>query len=186
MPRLFTAIPMPEEIADQLDGLCHGLPAIRWADPGAFHLTLRFLGEVEQGTFVEIGVALAAISRPPFDLRLKGLGTFPPRGAPQTLWAGVEPSEALTALRRRIDRALDAIGVAPDRRRFVPHVTIGRFRALPPEARFGSWLGPRALFRSSSFPVSRFALFSSVLRPEGPLHCVEADYDFVTGVMERA
>jgi 2'-5' RNA ligase len=60
MPRLFVALTMPEEVADQLDRLCVGLPGIRWADPGQFHLTLRFIGEVENGTFYEIGEALAA------------------------------------------------------------------------------------------------------------------------------
>lgn len=186
MPRLFVAIPMPEEIAAQLDGLCVGLPGIRWTDSDAFHLTLRFMGEVEHGTFMEIGALLAEIVHRPFELRLKGLGTFPPRGDPQTLWVGVEANEELAALRRRVDRALSGIGLDPDRRKAVPHVTIGRFRAMPPEARFGSWLGPRTLFRSSAFSVSAFTLYSSVLRPEGSLRAVEAEYDFVRGVMERA
>lgn len=186
MPRLFIAIPMPDEVAAQLDRLCVGLPATRWTDPEQFHLTLRFIGEVEQGTFYEIGEALTAVSHPPIELRLKGLGQFPPRGAPQTLWAGMEAPEALTSLKRRIERALESVGLAPERRKFWPHVTLGRFRSPPPEDRFGSWLAGRSLFRSSAFPVSAFGLYSSLLRPEGPLHALEAEYDFVTGVMERA
>jgi RNA 2',3'-cyclic 3'-phosphodiesterase len=186
MPRLFVALPMPEEIAAELDRLRVGLPAVRWTDPERFHLTLRFIGEVETGTFHEIGAALAEVAHPPIELRLKGLGQFPPRGAPQTLWAGVEDAEALGALKRRVERALASVGIEPDRRKFAPHVTLGRFRGSPPESRFGSWLAGRSLFRSSAFPVSAFGLYSSVLRPEGPLHALEAEYDFVTGVMERA
>jgi 2'-5' RNA ligase len=186
MPRLFIAIPMPEEVAAQLERLCVGLPATRWTDPEQFHLTLRFIGEVPQGTFYEIGEALTAVSHIPIELRLKGLGQFPPRGAPQTLWTGVENPEALTPLKRRIVRALESAGLEPERRKFMPHVTLGRFRFPPPEDRFGSWLAGRALFRSSAFPVSAFGLYSSVLRPEGSLHALEAEYDFVTGVMERA
>jgi 2'-5' RNA ligase len=186
MPRLFVALTMPEEVADQLDRLCVGLPGIRWADPGQFHLTLRFIGEVENGTFYEIGEALAAVSHRPLEIRLKGLGQFPPRGGPHTLWAGVEDPEALTPLRRRVERALVEVGLEPERRKFTPHVTLGRFRSPPPEDRFGPWLAARSLFRSSAFPVSAFSLYSSLLRPEGSLHALEAEYDFVAGVMERA
>ena len=81
MPRLFVALDPPDEVKDALDRLCEGLPGIRWSDPSQFHLTLRFIGEVEQGTFYEIGEALANVSHAPFELALKGLGQFPPRGA---------------------------------------------------------------------------------------------------------
>lgn len=186
MPRLFVALTMPPEIAAELERLCVGLPATRWGDPEQFHLTLRFVGEVDHGTFMEIGAALGEVSHPPFALRLKGIGHFPPRGAPQALWAGIEDAAELGSLRRRVGRVLADLGLPRERRNFEPHVTLGRFRAPPPEGRFGSWLAGRALFRSSPFYVSSFALFSSQLRPEGPLHALEAEYDFVTGVMERA
>ena len=186
MPRLFVALTMPEEISAQLDRLCVGLPGMRWTDPEQFHLTLRFIGEVGNGTFYELGEALAGVSHPPIEIRLKGLGQFTNRGAPQTLWVGVENPDVLTPLRRRVERALVEAGIEPERRKFTPHVTIGRFRHPQPEDRFGSWLAGRALFRSSAFPVSGFELYSSVLRPEGSLYALEAEYDFVTGVMERA
>ena len=185
MPRLFVAVPMPEEIALELDRLGAGLPGVRWTDPTDYHLTLRFIGEVDHATFYEIGEALAGVSLAPFELSLKGLGTFPPRGLPHTLWAGVDTNESLVPLKRRIDRTLREIGLESERRNFVPHVTLGRIREPIPEARFGAWLTRRSLFRTASFPVSGFNLYSSLLRPEGALHHVEASYDFVTGVMER-
>ena len=186
MPRLFIALAMPDEIAGELDRLCVGLPGIRWTESEQFHLTLRFIGEVDHGTFLEIGAGLAAVERAPFELRLKGLGQFPPRGAPQTLWVGLEDAAPLASLRRRVERVLDEVGLPAERRKFAPHVTLGRFRLPPPESRFGSWFAGRALFRSSAFPVSGFELYSSQLRPEGSLHSLEAAYDFVRGVMERA
>jgi RNA 2',3'-cyclic 3'-phosphodiesterase len=186
MPRLFVALTMPEEIAAELDRLCVGLPGIRWTELAQFHLTLRFIGEVDHGVFLELGEALTGVSHPPFDLRLKGLGLFPPRGTPQTLWAGLESAEPLFSLRGRIERALGSVGLPAERRKFAPHVTLGRFRAPPPLERFGSWLAARSLFRSSAFPVSGFDLYSSQLRPEGSLYSLEAGYDFVRGVMERA
>lgn len=186
MPRLFVALTMHDEIAAELDRLCVGLPNIRWTESDQFHLTLRFIGEVDHGTFMELGEALASVSQPPFDLRLKDLGLFPPRGAPQTLWAGVEDTAGVAGLRGRVERVLGSVGVPPERRKFAPHVTLGRFRGPPPPDRFGSWLAARSLFRSSAFPVSGFDLYSSQLRPEGSLYSLEAGYDFVRGVMERA
>lgn len=187
MPRLFIALDLPEDVVAALDRLCEGLPGARWSDPEQFHLTLRFVGEVGQGLFYEIGEALASVRHPPFELALKGLGQFPPRGAPHTLWAGVDdPSGALPTLRRRIERALEEVGAEPERRKFTPHVTLGRFRVPPPEERLGSYLFRRNLFRTARFPVGSFALCSSRLRPDGSLHATEARYDFVAGVAERA
>jgi RNA 2',3'-cyclic 3'-phosphodiesterase len=185
MPRLFVAVDLPEEIADQALRLCTGLPAIRWTQPDQLHLTVRFIGEVPHDLFYEIGMALGEISLRPFELRLKGLGLFPPRGAPHTLWVGAEEDGCLSQLKRRVDRAIETAGVAPERRKFQAHVTLGRFREPPPEPRLGSWIAGRALFRSDPFLVSGFALYSSHLRPEGALYAREASYDFVSGVIER-
>ena len=186
MPRLFVALDPPDEVKDALDRLCEGLPGIRWSDPSQFHLTLRFIGEVEQGTFYEIGEALANVSHAPFELALKGLGQFPPRGAPHTLWVGIDdPAGALATLRRRIERTLGEVGLEPERRKFTPHVTLGRFRGPPTEERLASYLFRRNLFRSERFPVSSFGLYASQLRPEGSLYTLEAEYDFVAGVVER-
>lgn len=186
MPRLFIALDLPEEVSTALDRLCEGLPGVRWADSEQFHLTLRFIGEVGQGVFYEIGEELARVSHPPFELALKGLGQFPPRGAPHTLWVGVDdPGGALATLRRRIERVLADIGIEPERRKFTPHVTLGRFRSPPPEARLASYLFNRNLFRTQRFPVSSFGLYASLLRPGGAHYTLEADYDFVAGVAAR-
>jgi 2'-5' RNA ligase len=186
MPRLFIALDLPEDVVAALDRLCEGLPGVRWSDPGQFHLTVRFIGEVGQGTFYEIGEALAGVSHAPFELGLKGLGQFPPRGQPHTLWVGVDdPSGALGGLRRRIERVLEQVGLEPERRKFTPHVTLGRFRSPPPEPRLASYFFARNLFRTERFPVSSFGLYASQLRPEGSLYTLEASYDFVVGVAER-
>ncbi len=101
------------------------------------------------------------------------------------LWAGVDDAELLQPLRRRIDRVVDAAGLEREKRKFAPHVTLARFREPPPGDRLASWITRRSLFRTAPFPVSSFALYSSVLRPEGAEHVVEASYDFVTGHMVR-
>ena len=185
MPRLFIAIRLSEEAAFDLERLTRGLPAARWTDADDYHLTLRFVGEVEPATFYEIGETLADISLPPFDLTLKGIGQFPPRGPLKHLWAGVEPNEGLARLKRRIDRVVAAAGAPPEARKWVPHVTLGRFRSAPPEHRLASWLAARNLFKARPFPVSSFGLYSSHLGSYGADHVLEAEYDFVTGTMER-
>ncbi|GBD44512.1 RNA 2',3'-cyclic phosphodiesterase [bacterium HR40] len=185
MPRLFVAVRVPEEISEEMDRLCTGLPGVRWTEMEQFHLTLRFIGEVDHNTFYDIGEALMAVSAEPFELRLRGIGQFPPRGEPHTLWVGVEDAEPLLRLRRRIERALAEAGVEPEHRKFVPHVTLGRVKEPLPQERLGAFLRRTALFRSSPFPVSCFGLFSSRLRPEGAVHTLEAEYDFVAGTMER-
>lgn len=185
MPRLFIAIRPPEEVVDQLDALCQGLPGARWTEIDALHLTLRFVGEVDHATFYEIGENLAHITMPPFELRLRSLGQFPLRGPLRQLWVGCEPCVQLERLRRRVHRVVTEAGVATDGRKFVPHVTLARFRQPPPQPRLASYLSARNLFRSTAFAVSSYALYSSHLRAEGPLHLLEANYDFVRGLMER-
>ena len=185
MPRLFVALDPPDAAKRELETLTSGLhpPDVRWLPPEQWHLTLRFIGEVDGGALYDVGEALADVPGQPFELRLKGIGHFPPRGEPRVLWAGVEKSPELAALKRRIDRALrEAAGLPPDPRRFSPHVTIARFRQPPPPGRLGSYLMRHSLFRGEPFPVSGFRLYSSVLRPDGPVYAVEAEYDLVPGL----
>lgn len=185
MPRLFVAIAMPAEIADALDRLMHGFPDAHWADLDDLHLTLRFIGEVDHNTFHEIGEHLCDISLPPFDLELRGIGAFPPRGPLRQLWVGVADDPVLARLRRRIDRCAIEAGAELDRRKFVPHVTLARFRQPPPEPRLAAYLHRHSLFKLPPFPIDSFGLYSSLLRHDGAQHVLEASYNFVTGQMVR-
>lgn len=185
MPRLFVAIAMPPEVVDTLDLLEHGFPDARWTDLDDLHMTVRFIGDVDHSTFYEIGELLVGISLPPFDLELCGIGQFPPRGPLRQLWVGVSANPALQRLRRLIDRCLHEAGVQPERRKFVPHVTLARFPQPPPEPRLATYLQRHSLVRLRPFPVASFGLFSSVLRHRGAEHTLEADYNFVTGRMLR-
>lgn len=185
MPRIYVALDLPEDIVDQVERLCVGLPDIRWTDVDDLHITLRFIGEVDDPTYEEIGEALAHVTAPPFEIQLRGIGHFPPRGEPTTLWIGVAPCEGLNLLRRRVDRQLASLGVAPDQRKFQPHLTIARIRGGLPENRLGSFLKRLSLYRSEPFVVSGFTLYSSFLRTNGAVHTPEATYDFVQGIAER-
>ena len=119
--------------------------------------------------------ALADCTAAPFALRFKGVGFFPPRGLPRVVWAGVERSEPLQVLQRKIVTRLFQLGVEPDNRRFSPHLTLARLGDTPP-AKVGRWLEHNGLFAAEPFTVDRFLLYSSVLGRKGASHTVEQEY----------
>lgn len=175
MYRLFIAIDLPAEVREELGRMCCGLPGARWVDEGQIHLTLRFIGEVDGGRFREIVDGLAAVDSAPFPLALKGIGHFPPRGAPRVVWVGVERSEPLVRLRKRVERALEMVGVERERRKFSPHITLARLKGTP-ASRVGRYMEDFGLFRTEPFGVDSFALYSSTLSRKGAVHRVEAEY----------
>ena len=176
MHRLFVALDMPPAVNDSLIGLCQGVDGANWADSAPFHLTLRFIGDVDDGLLQDIQYALANINAPAFDLALKGVGYFPPRGPAKILWAGIEELPLLLRLRGQVAATLEAIGLEPERRKFAPHITLARFKRGPAAARLGEFLSTHALFRTEPFQVTQFHLYSSRLRPGGALHRIEASY----------
>ncbi len=173
--RLFVAIDPPDATQQQLAPLCCGLPDARWTDPEQLHLTLVFIGEVSGPVFLDIRETLDGITAPPFALRLKGVGFFPPRGLPRVVWAGVEHCEPLMALQRKITTRLFQLGVPLENRKYSPHLTLARLRQTPP-AKVGRYLEAHGLFACEPFPVERFRLYSSVLGRKGAVHTVERDY----------
>ena len=181
MHRLFVALDMPPQVNDRLIGLCQGVSGAKWADSAPFHLTLRFIGDTDDGLLQDIQFALAEIAAPAFDLALKGVGFFPPRGPAKILWAGIEEAPPLHRLRDQVVAALDALGLEPERRKFSPHITLARFKRGAAASRVAEFLALNALLKSAPFPVTQFHLYSSLLRPEGALHRIEASYPLLGG-----
>jgi RNA 2',3'-cyclic 3'-phosphodiesterase len=159
MPRLFTAIEIARDSALSLSLLRGGLPGARWIDPENFHLTLRFLGDIDARTADEAVAALDRIQRPAFRIALRGLGAFGSK-KPHSIYAGITPSPELDALQGDVDRALRRVGLAPDVRKFVPHVTLARLRNAKAEE-VAHYLSMRGGFATQPFTVTRFCLFSS-------------------------
>jgi len=152
VPRLFVAVDLPEEVRRELSSLCCGLPGARWLPPEQLHLTLRFIGEVDPETGRSVAEALDDVALTPFSLRLRGLGFFPPRGQPRVLWAGVERSEALSRLQRRVETVLTRAGLAPEGRKFMAHVTLARLFETP-ASRIGTYLAMNNLYAGTEFSV---------------------------------
>jgi len=159
MPRLFTALEVPREAALSLSLLRGGLPGARWVDVENYHITLRFIGDVEGHVADEIANALDRIRRPGFSLNLSGVGAFGSK-KPHTIWAGVSASPDLAALQGEIDRICQRLGVPSDPRKFMPHVTLARLRNASP-ADVARYLSARGNFSTQPFRVGRFVLMSS-------------------------
>ena len=130
-------------------------------------------------------LALALVQGWSFEVRLEGLGHFPPRGEPRVLWVGIEKNPDLKSLKRRIDRALADIGLPPETRKFAPHVTLARIRGPLSHDRLATYLMRHSLYRSERFPVSDFHLYSSWLKSYGAEHQIEASYELVPGLDQK-
>lgn len=175
MIRLFVGIGFDAELAERIAGLQRGLPGARWVEPRNLHLTLRFVGEVDEGLAEEIHHGLAALTEPPFALTLAGMGLFGDRRQAHTLWLGVERSEALSRLAARVDSAVIQAGAKPEPRRFNPHVTLARLKDAPP-ARIQDFIDASGHFREEHVAVDRFTLFRSTLGRQGAQYDGLADY----------
>ena len=173
--RLFVAIDLPAGIRDRLSLMSCGLPGARWVRTEQLHLTLRFIGEVDGAMFQAIREALAGVRGRSFAMQLAGVGYFPPRKRPRVVWVGIRENEDLVRLRNRIESSLVRAGLAPEQRKFSPHITLARLNRTP-VARVGRYLEEHGLFRSPEFRVQRFRLYSSVLGRGGATHCVEQEY----------
>ncbi len=179
MYRLFVAIDLPEDVKEGLAWMTGGMPGARWIAEEDFHLTLRFIGEVDGGVFDDLSNAFESIREEGFELQLKGLGHFPPRREPKVLWAGVEPSPQLQRLRDAVDRICTRYGVERDPRKFHPHVTLARLSGAS-IGRVTQFLADNAMYRSRTFPVTEFHLYSSTLHPAGATHHREHSYPLIT------
>src|ERR1700758_5374667 len=97
MPRLFTGLEIPAEIGHTLSNLRGGLPGARWVDPENYHVTLRFIGDIDGVAANEIASLLFRINRKPFEVALQGLTSFGGR-KPRAVVAAIEPSRPLIEL----------------------------------------------------------------------------------------
>lgn len=174
MHRLFVAIRPPEQVRSQLLHLMGGVAGARWLSDDQLHLTLRFIGEVDRHAARDVDATLSGVHHPRFSIAVNGLGAFDRRGEPVTLWAGVTPHEPLRALHKKVDQALVRVGVPPDRRAYMPHITIARLpRGAGP---LGSLLERSGGVATPPFAVGEFCLCESRLTPDGPVYTVAGRY----------
>jgi 2'-5' RNA ligase len=173
--RLFVGLALPWELQQRLAILGGGIPGARWVTSENLHLTLRFIGEAPAHRAEEIDLALSALRGKAFQLALAGVGTFTKAGRETQLWAGVERNPALEHLQTKIETALQRCGLDPERRRFIPHVTLARLDNAVP-AKIAGFVQANNLFRAEPIQVDNFVLFSSLLGKEASVYTPEVEY----------
>jgi RNA 2',3'-cyclic 3'-phosphodiesterase len=177
--RLFVAVEIDEAVRHALGDVVArfaeavaNVPGlqVRWVRVEQIHVTLRFLGDIADDRLPTVEAALAAVeSGPPFDLRLAGIGLFPPAGRPAVVWAGLEGAAPLVALQARIESQLRQTGIAAETRRYRPHITLGRVTSARAGARAALEEGQPEV-PPVSWPVDHFSLVQSHLSPRGARH----------------
>lgn len=174
MHRLFVAIRPPAAVRSILLGAMGGVSGARWQSEDQLHLTLRFIGEVDRHQAGDIHAALGGIHHSRFEISLNGIGAFERRGQAETVWAGVTPQEPLKSLHNKVDAALARVGVPPDERVYLPHITLARLKRA--SGHVGNLLEQSGGLSSPPFPVSDFALFESTLTPDGAIYAIVERY----------
>lgn len=177
MIRLFVGLALPEDCRAALARIGGGLPGARWIPPENFHITLRFIGEVEEPDAELIAESLSRLRFPPVTVRIAGLAIGGDAHRARTLWAEVERYPELVELQQRVESLVFGSGVLqpPESRRFRPHVTLARFSGVRPD-KLQEFLGAHALIACTPFEVDRVILYSSVLGRQGSRYTEEVAY----------
>lgn len=174
MPRLFVALPLSGAVTARLADLSEPSEGVRWVPPNRMHLTLRFLGPVDDAALPPLLEALDAVAAAPFSLHVRGPGVFPNARRPRVLWVGAGGA-ALPGLHEAVrDRLAPLFPDAPPAA-FHPHVTLARLK--PPAAAWArDFLHRHAGFDAGMSPVTAFHLYASTLRPGGPVYTPVASF----------
>jgi 2'-5' RNA ligase len=165
MHRLFIGLRPPAPIRAHLLGAMGGVPGARWQTDAQLHLTLRFIGEVERPLAEDIALALGHVHFPLVEAAIAGTGQFDSRGRPNAIWAGVRPHDALAQLHRKLDQAMVRLGLEPERRAYLPHITLARLHG--PSGIADRYLADHAGLTSPAFTFTHMTLFESTLGSEG-------------------
>lgn len=175
--RLFVAVDPPATLREQLTALYESIRGVTWTRPEQLHLTLRFLGDIDEALAPPVEEALARIQVQSFILPLAGIGSFPPRGPARVIWTGTGTGHPrLYQLRQQIDDALLGTGMPLDVRTFQPHVTLGRIKAEAPPGLVSQYLKRHKDFEAPPFRVESVRLYASVLQPNGAVHTLKREF----------
>lgn len=177
MIRLFTALSVPDEVAEALARRQTGLPGAGWRSADQLHITLAFYGEIDERRADDLSVELErAATGGPFELALSGVGAFGDGHRTHAIWAGVAVSERLSVLAGRCRSAAERAGISIERRDYRPHLTLAYLNAQADPARIGAWIADHNLLQSPPIRIDRFGLYSSVLTQGGSRYELEREY----------
>lgn len=172
--RAFIACDIPDSVLDRVAGIQEGLRKtdtdVSWTNVRGIHITLKFLGDIDEGGIEGIASIMkdAAAGRQPFEIAVRGCGSFPNLKAPRVIWLGIEdPAGGLKSLNQALDDGLKSLGFEPEEREFRPHLTLGRIKG--PKGREGISKAVSGLkdIEIGRLKIERMVLYKSVLRPTG-------------------
>jgi 2'-5' RNA ligase len=175
--RLFFAIDPPEALTQKMENLVQKFDTppnfVRWVRAGNMHITLKFLGEVDEAAIPSIVEAVrhAVAPFPPLKLVIEGLGVFPNHEQPQVVWFGVKgDTETLREMERALSTSLTALGFPPEDRPFIGHLTIGRVRSGNARGKIARLVRQYHRFYIGDTVASQVALYESRLTMEGSVY----------------
>lgn len=170
--RAFVAIPIDEPVRDELvravDPLKRAGADVRWVSRENLHVSLKFLGDLDDAQADRLRNLLRAERAATRPLEVRGLGRFPPRGAPRVVWAGCRGD--LAPLARAVERAAEAVGVPPEDRDFTAHVTLGRVKSATNARALSDRIAAAADQPFGSQTLRALVLYKSTLTPDGPVY----------------
>lgn len=178
---MFVAIDLPGAVCRELARLVAEPPrGVRPVRRAQLHLTLHFLGDVEEECRAALCEALGRVRHEPFTIDVRGTGVFPPQGRPSVLWAGVADSSALATLHAAIGAAIVVCGLEVEKRPYTPHITLARLAPAVPRAWTARLLGETARVEIDALPVEQFHLFDSRKLDGMTEHVIVATFPLVT------
>ena len=174
MPRLFTGLDIPDTVSDRLLSVRGGLSGARWITPDHYHITLRFIGDIDEQLASDVYAILARVSRQPIPIVVEGITAFG-GDRPRALVAKVAPTPALMELQAEHERLMRRVGLPPEPRKYTPHITLARLRDTSP-FELANFLSAVGHWPSMRFTAEAFNVFSSRASTGGGPYVVEASY----------
>jgi RNA 2',3'-cyclic 3'-phosphodiesterase len=175
MPRLFTGIEIPPEIALALSSFRGGIPGARWVEPENYHITLRFIGDIDERMADDVTSILGERrQRAPLSITIDGLDSFG-GSKPRAVFARTAVNGELSELYGEQERLLRQVGLPPETRKFTPHITLARLKQVSP-VDVANYIATRGHFPKLTFTADRFVLYSSRASMGGGPYIVEAAY----------
>ncbi len=177
MIRAFLAIELPKTVLEKIREVQTEMKLsradVRWVNPEKIHLTLKFFGNIEEPKVDEIveGIGETVHKTEPFFLKVRGTGAFPHSKNPRVIWVGLTDERGiLVPFQRELERALEKIGFAAEKRPFQPHLTLGRVNSSRGKDELAWRMEKHQEEEFGEFEVKRVVLFKSDLRPTGPIY----------------
>jgi RNA 2',3'-cyclic 3'-phosphodiesterase len=176
MLRLFAALPIPDNVADQIGRVQRGIERAKWSPRENLHVTLRFMGDMHEREAEDVDAALGEIRVAPFELELAGVDFFG-GDEPHAIWLGLKANPILLNLQKQCERACRKAGLEPDPRVYTPHVTICYLPRHFPIATVINFQQDNNLFIAPTWTADRFYLYASRTQGAGPSrYSIEAEY----------